>query len=317
MTRIDRRVALFGMSAGLLSACSDLDLAEGKPEPKGGLGGTGIVGTLTDFGSLLVNGLRVETASALSVSSALGALAVEALAIGHQLTIEAATEDGRLVAKRVHLAHPVIGQVAEMGSDGRTGSIAGIRVALDPDAIGSLALGAWVAISGTWQGDQVRASRIDPAPEGAEAIAGEVRVQDDGRLTIGDVTLLLGDAEPPQVGGYVTVIGRASEAGFLVDGLEEGRFTGAAGPLATLSIEGYLEPTPQAPFYAISGLGHSFDREAALASVQQERAVFSGAYIGSFKVETALVLPEEFAKRREVLRDALAVPGSVPLISTR
>ncbi|MEM8793176.1 MAG: DUF5666 domain-containing protein [Pseudomonadota bacterium] len=319
MSRIDRRLTILGFGAGMLSACSDWQVAEGeKPEPRGGLGGTGIVGTLTDFGSLLVNGLRIETAADLAVTSALGRLAVSQLALGHNLTIEAETADGVLIARRVHLAHPVIGGVEKLSADGQSARVAGVNVVAEAGAIGRLQPGMRVAVSGTWRGDTVIASRIDPVASGRQdIIAGEIRGDDSAGLSIGGLTLELNGAPAPLIGGFATVRGQMVEGRFIVENVLEGRFTGAAGPLEALSVEGYLEPTARAPFFAVSGLGHSFDEDAALAPLSENRAVFSGDYIGTFRVTDALPVPEDFAKRRELLRRALADPAALRRVPTR
>ncbi|MEO1612986.1 MAG: hypothetical protein AAFU55_11645, partial [Pseudomonadota bacterium] len=62
MTRLSRRSLLLGASALAIGGCAADDrLAAADPdEPRGGIGGTGIVGVLTDFGSLIVNGKRIE-----------------------------------------------------------------------------------------------------------------------------------------------------------------------------------------------------------------------------------------------------------------
>ncbi|MEM9045330.1 MAG: hypothetical protein AAGC81_11580 [Pseudomonadota bacterium] len=319
MTKINRRLTILGIGAGLVSACGDLEIAESnKPEPRGGLGGTGIVGTVTDFSSLMLNGLRVVTPEDLVVTSALGSLTVGDLAIGHNLTVEATTEANVLTARRVHLAHPVIGRVRNLAQDGRSARIAGVRVELDPGAIGQLELSKTVAVSGAWRNDHVVASRVDQiAAETPDVIAGEVKGINKDRLAIGGQTLLIGENQRPLVGGYSTVTGRLTEEGFLVESLVEGRFTGAAGPLKSLSVEGYLEASENAPFYALSGLGHSFDREARLAALEDDRAVFSGDYIGTFKVQSALRLPTNFADRRALLRQVNREPQSTPLATTR
>ncbi|MEM8752997.1 MAG: hypothetical protein AAGF90_08480, partial [Pseudomonadota bacterium] len=62
MTALDRRAALAGIGAALLGACAPgsregAGVADARKDPaEGGIGGTGIVGVLTDFGSLVVNG---------------------------------------------------------------------------------------------------------------------------------------------------------------------------------------------------------------------------------------------------------------------
>ena len=74
MRSVNRRAVLVGAGVGLLGACTlDKDFAGGaRKQPKGGIGGTGIVGTLTDFGSLIINGLRVTLPVDLRVGTTFG-----------------------------------------------------------------------------------------------------------------------------------------------------------------------------------------------------------------------------------------------------
>lgn len=316
MTQLDRRHLLAGLGVLGLSACSDpFEIGTGKKTPKGGIGGTGIVGTLTDFGSLLVNGLRVETDAATDVTDAFGTAKPEALAVGQNLTIEAATVDGVLIARRVRIVHPVIGTVERVDPSGLGGVVAGATVILEEGAIGELSPGARVAVSGAWRDTTVIASRIDARSDnGPSVISGAIRQAAPGApLTLAGVPIATG-SKIPDPGTFVTATGLASSSGLLSAEIIPGRFTGAAGPLVDLSVEGYLEPAPTAPFYTVSGLGHSFDAAAKLAGFRDQRSVFSGSYEGTFVVQDALKLPETLPGRRQLLgqiANDLIVPETV------
>jgi hypothetical protein len=104
-------------------------------------------------------------------------------------------------------------------------------------------------------------------------------------------------------GGFGTAIGRydPDDAVLVADRLTSGRFTGAAGRLGRLSIEGYLEPVNAAPGYRISGLGHSFAQNVSLERFADARALFRGGYDGRFRPDAALVLPDAPGRRRALL----------------
>ena len=204
MGRIDRRVALLGLGASALGACAGpLQIGEGKKAPRGGIGGTGIVGVLTDFGSIIVNGLRVETSAETKVTDAFGPVDLRSVQIGHSLTVEAATVDGTLVARRVHISHPVIGAVERVR--GRRAVVAGVPVVLEPSGMGRWKRGQSVAVSGLWQGDKVVASRIDRiAKRDLSVIAGVVGLQGlGGAQTIGGRAVTFG----------ADAVGRAGHSG--------------------------------------------------------------------------------------------------------
>lgn len=304
MSRLERRTLLAGLGVAALGACAGpIRIGEGKKPPKGGIGGTGIVGTLTDFGSLIVNGLRVGTDRATSITDTFGTVPEAALQIGQVLTIEAADGPDGLIARRVHITHPVIGRVEIADRARRSGVVASVPVALEDAGLGQLEPGTRVAVSGVWEGDRVVASRIDRlADDGPTAIAGVLRGADNlaGRRVAG-----LGP-EAPEPGTFVTAIGRHGPSGLEISDLVPGRFTGAAGALIALSVEGYLEPSPEAPFRAVSGLGHSFDPASRLSPFETRRTLFTGAYTGTFAVEDGLILPEDLNKRRRLIRAVLA-----------
>lgn len=320
MITIDRRSLIASLGAGLIGTAVFPAWGEtAKPPAEGGLGGTGIVGTLMGFGSLLVNGLRVETDAATTYSSTLGAFDPATLAVGQSLTIEAAGDGSTMIAKRVHVTYPVVGRAEVLAGEGRL-RVAGIDVVAEPDGMTAVRPGERVLVSGVWRDDVVVAGRIDPAPDvSVSAIAGAVRRdRGTGLLALGGRPLILGPGiAEPEDGSFVTVRGRALADRFVVDELVPGRFTGAAGPLVRLSVDGYLEPIARPPRYEIAGFGHSFDPDARLAPFQNVRALFRGPYVGVFAVETGIVLPEAFAARQALMEELAERPASVPEISAR
>lgn len=310
MTRADitRRGFLAGTSSAALAATTPLYAAE-QEEPKGGIGGTGIVGTLTDFGSLMVNGQRILLTPETTFAGPLGPLAEADLAIGQALTIEA--DAASLTAARVFVADPVIGRVKTVDNANRTFVVDGQVITLDPSLSEPPQQGDRVAVSGLWRDDQIVATRHAPAPDGPSALSGVYLTEAGALPRIGKERLFFdSDLTPPPDGAFVVVRGSHQAGAFFVEELEIGRFFGAAGPLRTLSVEGYLRPTENAPFYEIAGLGHSFDKEAQLAPLEGARAIFEGAYTGAFEVAEATVLSPDFNQRRAQLHRGDATPVS-------
>lgn len=321
-TTAKRRAVLIGLTA--LAACTAVgctprreDTAMDNRRPpdrpdEGGVGGTGIVGILYGTGSLLVNGLRIETPSDVQVRDAFGPRRLDELALGQSLTVEAATgADGTLIARSITANHPLIGPIEALTGDGFR--CLGVNVLVEPGARltgpdGKAfvpALGQRVAVSGLWHGDGVAADRIDllADSQGPVVVGGEIKAgKAPGALRLGALNLTLprGTAAPP-VGSFVTAVGRRLGTALLAEQVTLGRFQGTAGPLKHLSVEGYLEPIAAAPGYAISGFGHSFDRGAQLAALASDRALFIGPYDGDFRVEVGVPLPEAIAERQDLL----------------
>jgi len=328
MRRIDRRGFLCGVAAvGALGACArgSVEIADRpRPPAEGGIGGTGIVGVVTALGSVVIGGRRVEITPETAITDAFGPLTEADLGPGHSLTVEAAPaqggsgDGGALVARRIHLTHPVIGPVESRAADGRSLTVAGVRVHLEPGVPDAPAPGASVAVSGLWQGANVVASRLDArAPGGPQVIAGEV----GGiarELAIGARVIDAARINRPEPGSFATIFGGGRPGGPLIaERLVPGRFTGASGPLAGLLIEGYLTPIPARPHFAVSGLGHSFDADAEVAALFGQRAIFHGAYTGAFEVAVAAPVPEGLGDRADVLAPGTEVAELPGAISTR
>lgn len=319
MTRISRRSLLLTSAAfGLVAGCgAPREFTEtSRPQPEGGVGGTGIVGVVTELGSVIVCGRRVGISDRTKITDALGSRSRTDLRTGHSLTIEAEETATGLVARRVHIDQPVIGVLESIAEDGRLLSVNGVAVRLEPGAELRAGLGDRVAVSGLWRGRSVIASRVDDLPgSGPSVLAGEVSVV-SGQLTIQGYPVRSAASSAPAAGNFATAKGSAQDGVLLADDVMAGRFFGAAGPLKALLIEGYLEPVGTAPGYAISGLGHSFDPRARLDQLSSGRVLFTGAYTGAFAVELGLPLPEGVQARRDALPAGLDL-DTTAAISTR
>ena len=299
-----RRTFLFGGAAGLLAPALGPGPAGAQDRDRpaeGGIGGTGIVGVLTEFGSLVVGGLRVTTDAGTRVSDGFGPLPEAALRVGDALTVEASGAPGPLVARRVHVTHPLVGTVAAVEAAGRRLTVNGVRVDLAAPVRGVVA-GDRVAVSGLWRGDRVVASALSPARAADDLVSGDATGRGADRR-VGGVRVTgrgTGGLTPL---GFATVIGRFDPGTGVLTAraARAGRFTGAAGPLRRLAVEGYLAPSREAPFFRVSGLGHSFRRGLDLAQFAGDRVLFRGAYTGRFAPRTALVLPEGTAARTALL----------------
>ncbi|SCK26620.1 DUF5666 domain-containing protein [Vogesella sp. LIG4] len=149
-------------------------------EPEG-FGGTGIVGTITGFGSIRVNGLEVQFQPTTPVDSNGQAMPAANLGIGQVVVVEAAGSGQQLVAQRISVSYPLVGVVTRVDLPhrmmyvmGRPVSIAGLPVR----QAARLATGQFVRLSGLRSGDGVlHATSLAEAPSGLSSIT--------GRLTLG------------------------------------------------------------------------------------------------------------------------------------
>ncbi|GIT91696.1 hypothetical protein JANAI62_21530 [Jannaschia pagri] len=298
-SKFTRRTCVFGGGAAAL--LPGVGWTQER-EIEGGIGGTGIVGIATEVGGLVVAGRALTTDDGTRITDAFGALPAAALTRGDSLTVEAAGSVGSLVARRIHVTQPVVGTVT--AASARQVTVNGVTVTLD-SGLRSVRPGSRVAVSGLWRGTEVIASRLSPARSPLDLVSGDVS-RGQGATRIGAVPVARLPGRPPS-GSFATAFGRYDPARglFQVQQSETGRFTGAAGRLRRLAVEGFLEPSNAAPGFRISGLGHSFARNLNLSNLAQGRALFSGAYRGTFAADQALPLPED-TRRRAAILGALA-----------
>ncbi|MCV3274023.1 DUF5666 domain-containing protein [Roseobacter sinensis] len=275
---------------------------ESERQVEGGIGGTGIVGVVTELGDLVVSGNRVQTDSSTEFSDAFGRLAASDIRLGDSLTVEADGPADALRARRVHVTTPLVGRVYTASTPDRRMTVNGVDVLLPP-GLPLPEVGTRVAVSGLWRGASVVASRISPARRELDVVSGDV-ARAGSRVTIGTVTARGRGVAGLVSGGFARAVGLfAPDQGVIrASELATARFIGAAGPLAWLSIEGYLTPAPRAPGYRIAGLGHSFERTLDLRLYADARVLFNGRYTGRFAAQSAVILPEAEAQRRQLLR---------------
>lgn len=153
----------------------------------GGIGGTGrllslrtgIVGTITGFASICVNGLEVhydpETPVVINGENA----TLAALAIGQTVSVQAAPGKQGLTTARIVVQHIITGPITQLGDAQRSMQVMGSDVLLSPETRGQLnglKVGESVRISGLRNQDgHILASRVDPGVPGEPAsISGRI-----------------------------------------------------------------------------------------------------------------------------------------------
>lgn len=137
----------------------------------GGMGGTGIVGIVTGFGSVCVNGLEVHYDATTPVNrNGLPALA-DQLALGQVIAIEAAGKNGQLRARRISILEALAGPTTQVDVAsgqlrvmGQTVKISGDTRLVGVGHLDELAVGVALHVSGYRDAaDQVVASRLEVA----------------------------------------------------------------------------------------------------------------------------------------------------------
>ncbi|MEO0568152.1 MAG: hypothetical protein AAF066_10505 [Pseudomonadota bacterium] len=313
MTRPNRRAVLGLLGSSALTACAAPQIVsrDANDPFEGGIGGTGIVGLLTDFGSLIVNGLRIEVENTTSVVSALGRMSQDALKPGMALTVYAVRSRDAIVARNVTVDYALVGRVTRKG---QKFFVNGVPVAAEPGALGRISTGSRVALNGAWTRTGFVASRIDPANDERDLIAGTVNHAQLGAFDIGGTGIAFSGLRP-ESGSYGVAIGTYTPSGFMAKSVSSGRFNGVSS-LNQLSVEGFLEPITARPGFRVAGLGHSFAPNVRLAPLAEARAIYFGRYNGRFRASSGYLMPQNLDVRRGLLRSGYADGFNGQIIET-
>ena len=266
---------LIGMLAALvLAACVDAARdnevvlgggigGTGVSTWEGGIGGTGVVGTITGFGSIIVNGLHIQYEADQVVESAMGPMTGANFVIGQVVAAETQSQNGRLMAVRLIAQTPLAGPVESVNLAAGEIRVLGETVHIMPNAelgVGSLEnlrIGEGVVISGHRGEDGVYASRVDPISLGiGAALAGTITAKTNTSVVIDnrhEVSIPNVTKTRLTVGDYVNVSDFMTSSG---GGLMARTATRSYGPLfdgrvAHMSVEGVFPSAAR----GVAGIG--------------------------------------------------------------
>jgi Domain of unknown function (DUF5666) len=255
---------------------------------------TGIVGTITGFGSILVNGYEVDyTAGTPAKSDLEDKLAPNSLRVGQVVEIEAEGEGQHVRARRIAVRYEVAGPIESIDHTAGTIKVLGQTVA--PASIENLSVGDTVTVSGLRRGDQViAASRVDGIEPRAHAwLRGRVEKAEDGGFTVNGVRMAPSNFEPgsrPSAGEEVAISGAYSHGTFAaakVSRLPQVPFGGRA---EHLSIEGYVA-SRSGGGHSVGGLGLE---AGAAGSYHPGDRVIAGGKLRNGRFVPAEVKPSQF-----------------------
>jgi hypothetical protein len=262
-------------------------------EDDSGMGGTGvmadgtlgIVGTITGFGSICVNGERVAYDADMSVEIDGAQVSARGLAVGHVVAVRARALNGVLRAESISVRRAVVGPVTAvdaprgrfyvMGQAVAIGRAGSVRDGAGEIALDRIALGQSVAVSGLHRDDGlVIASRVETvsAARGA-SVTGPVQDLAPGTLAIGGVRV----AAQGRAGPFARAVGEwNAERGTLVASRVEPVSVGEG--VERLSVEGFVREREGARF-RLSGVEVDASRVSAqLPSIDRDvRVIAEGA----------------------------------------
>jgi hypothetical protein len=214
--------------------------ADGQPSDRG-IGGTGIVGAITGFASVCVDGLEVAVGKDTVIRVDGSFAPASDLRAGQIAVIAARGPESGLIAEDIAIRHEIAGPVTAVGKDGAVLMVADQPVVLAPSAWvlgardagpGAVRPGDWVAVSGLHRPDgAIVATRVDRVARGEVMVRGRL-VQHDGTWRIGALPLRFAAGLAPPIGAQVQLGGRYDGASLAVAEL-------AADPVLTAPVTAF------------------------------------------------------------------------------
>jgi hypothetical protein len=166
---------------------------------EGGLGGTGIVGVVTGFGSICVNGVKVEYAPDTPVQRDGSPVPQSALAVGQVVALQAMGEGPALKARRIAVLDAAVGPLGAVDVASARFTVMGqVATALVPGDLNGLQTGQWVRVSGQrLASGEIRATRVQAVPPGPAWVSGALTRVEAGAWWVGDTRVEAGASALP------------------------------------------------------------------------------------------------------------------------
>lgn len=231
---------------------------------EGGIGGTGIVGVVTGFASICVNGVKVEYTPQTPVLRDGAAVPLSVLAVGQVVALQASGEGDWLQADRIAVLDAAVGPLTQVDAASGHFTVMGqVAVALAQEDLAGLRAGDWVRVSGHRLADgHIRASRVQRTEPGVARIAGAVTGLDAGGLRIGSTPVTLGGVPRPaelQPGQEVSVAGVWTGEQLQATVFQAQPTRAALGPVRNLLLQGYVQAVPGQDL-SVGGESFTFNR---------------------------------------------------------
>jgi hypothetical protein len=292
------------------------EVLAGGDDTEGGIGGTGIFGTVTAFGSIIVNGQTIDIEE-VEMSPHSGTIGQElSVTVGSTVIVEARSDAGAWTAKSVSLFLPVVGPVSAIDSDAGVVTVMGTRVLLDestsvvdrrgyidgkviaPDRIEP---GDRLAVSGLWKGDEVIASRIDRLEdEGPDSLRG-LLLKTENAAMVGGTRLDEACCETFASPSYVELFGTFADDRFRIDRADVGSTLLFSEQIERLIVEAFLARDPDGQGFHLSGFGIPADQSSIIEETVGVRSLFVGSYDEAFSIQRSISLPDDTSTRIGVL----------------
>jgi Domain of unknown function (DUF5666) len=161
-----------GIGGTGLTPPTQSDTLLAKKEDESGIGGTGIVGIISGFGSICVNGMEIHFKETTPIIEDGVQTLPSRLALGQTVSVLTHINDNGYYAKEIRVLHEVNGLVTTIDSANNTFELLGQTVHLPADLIQQITLGEQVSISGNRLNDgSIEALRVDKSDKPIEKLS--------------------------------------------------------------------------------------------------------------------------------------------------
>lgn len=239
---------------------------------EGGLTGTGIVGEITDLGSIIVQGHRITFEPSLTTQSALGDKPADQLLPGDVVAVALKRQAQAWHAEEISEIYPLVGPIEAVSKD--TIAVLGVEVSLQTEAK-TARVGNWIAVSGFWENERVIATRIQEIAPLEHAIVQGSFAKPDGNasVSVGGIALPNLAVEHAREGDVLRVSIDIAGEQWRVISIDHGLFST---PVALVLAEGYFSDVAPSGHYTISGSGLSSYLEIQGRDMTSERVSLCG-----------------------------------------
>ncbi len=305
MISIAKRVLAISSIVTLVAFPVPATEKETEESREGGIVGTGIVGAITELGSIYVNGQHIVFPDGLKLTSPLGERTADSLVPGETVAAEAVFADGKWTSGSINHYLPITGPVEAADTGKLTVMGSEIAVRRDTDFVGfgkgeQPETGDWIAVNGLWNGNTVVATRIVKIePQSQARIVGTYRRGEDGDAgKVGGTRVLGIKLRHVRPGDALTVHGMPEETALQTETVTIGLF---AGPVGDILMEGYLSQPDLEGIYTIYGSGVMAYAGPDPMTVSTERGLYCASSADRKPIVQITSLPEEGPDRRQLL----------------
>ena len=226
---------------------SDIGGTGTKVVNEGGIGGTGIIGTITGFASICVNGVEVHYDSNTPVFVDGRQATIRELAVGQIVIVRAPEMASEVIAHHISINHAVAGPISHI--DHQTGEVHVLGQVVRANALqefSNLKIGDWTQVSGhRLANGTIVASHIEVIPPASEAIINGyvTNIDTDGYDVYGTRIRHDFKSMPAQIaeGMEITVTGNWNGNNLQARHFQTEPTRHAIGRVEHLIIEGYIQ----------------------------------------------------------------------------